>query len=83
MEDNRTMVVTLGSLIEEDIITPESLTQRVGIRTGKILLPIYSPEIHTLALMVTNYILKERLGEIGIIQAPIYIVTIVIQVLAT
>ena len=67
MKDDWAMVSTLNSLIKEDMVAPESLTQSLGIRTGKILLPIEPPEIYAFTFMISDNITKERLCKIGIV----------------
>ena len=76
MKDDGAMVSTLSSLIKEDMVAPESLAQCLCIRAGKILLPIKPPKIYTFTFMISDDILEERLGKIGIVQTPLNSITV-------
>ena len=85
MKDDGAMVSTLSSLVKKDMVAPESLTQSLGIRTGKILLPIKPPEIYAFTFMISDNITKERLCKIGIVQTPLNGITfkiLAIQILS-
>ena len=82
VEDNGTQVVALLRFVEEDVVAPECLAERIGVGAGKILLPVEPPEVDTLALVVTDDGREERLCEILPVEAPTDVVFVVVEVLA-
>ena len=71
MEDERTAVGTIVlHLIEENMITPESFAQTVGVWACEILLPIEPPEIHSLFFKGTDEVLEEGFGKLLIFEFP-------------
>ena len=79
VEDNGTQVVALLRFVEEDVVAPECLAERIGVGAGKILLPVEPPEVDTLALVVTDDGREERLCEILPVEAPADVVFVAVE----
>ena len=82
VEDNGTQVVTFPCLIEEDMVAPECLAERIGVGAGKILLPVEPPKVDSFSLMVADNCREERFCEVGPVETPADIVLAVIEVFA-
>ena len=80
VEDNGTQVVALLRFVEEYVVAPECLAERIGVGAGEILLPVEPPEVDTLALVVTDDGREERLCEILPVEAPSDVVFVVVEV---
>ena len=82
VEDNGTQVVALLRFVEEDVVAPECLAERIGVGAGKILLPVEPPKVDSFSLMVADNCREERFCEVGPVETPADIVLAVIEVFA-
>ena len=80
MENNGALVAFL-CFVEEDMVAPECLAERIGVRTGEILLPVEPPEVYAFLLVVADDCREERLCEIRPIETPIDIILAIVEIL--
>ena len=73
VEDERTAVSAVQPhVVIEDVVAPERLAQPLYIIRGEVLLPVYPPEVHSLAFTFTDDMFEHGAVERRVLQHPGY-----------